>query len=73
MSVWYEACVSQEDQIRQIIVRGNLDGAKRAVETLRQGWPDFDMIFVRQHRKLPCRERILHSLTIKRGAPEVTA
>ena len=72
MSIWYETCVSQDGQIRDVMVRACLQSAKRASETLRIAWPNFDMIFIRQHghkrRNRTSQEsfRVLHKLTIKR-------
>jgi len=76
MSVWYETCIEQKGEIRDVIVRGNLEGAKRAIDQLKVDWPKFDMIFVRQHGKRKRGEtsqdsfRVLQKLTIK---PEVAA
>lgn len=72
MSIWYETCVSRDGQVRDVMVRACLGSAKRALETLRVAWPNFDMIFIRQHgRKRPDRTsqesfRVLHKLTIKK-------
>lgn len=71
MGIWYETCVVTENEIRDVIARGNLEGAKRAIETLRATWPNFGMIFVRQHGKRKHGEtsqssfRVLHRLTVK--------
>lgn len=65
---WYEVCVSQENQIREVEVSGNLEGAKRRVEELQKRWPDHEMIFVRQHRQNK-PFRVMHKLTVRQAAP----
>lgn len=59
---WYEICVTTEGQVRDVEVRGNLEGAKRAIEQLKVDWPHYEMIFMRQHRYAG-GFRVLHKLT----------
>ena len=46
---WYEVCVSQNGEIRDVIVESNIHDAEKRTEALAKQWPDCDMIFVRQH------------------------
>lgn len=48
--VWYEVCVSQGGEIRDVIIESNeKDAGDRVVKLVNQ-WPDCEMVFVRQHR-----------------------
>ena len=70
MSAWYETCVVVAGQVRDVIVRGNRQGAVRQIEELKSRWPEAEMVFVRQHgHKSPTGNptfRVLHKLTWKR-------
>ena len=67
---WYEVCVSQSNEIRDVLVEASMrDAAERAAKLAGQ-WPECDMVFVRQHIADPQRGpgastfRVLHKLTI---------
>jgi hypothetical protein len=67
---WYEVCVSQNNEIRDVLVESSLHGAKKRMDQLARQWPECEMIFVRQHRKdLKHGEgastfHVLHKLTL---------
>ena len=50
--VWYEVCISQAGEIRDVIEESNLYDAEKR-QKLAQQWPNGELIFVRQHRLDP--------------------
>lgn len=67
---WYEVCVSQSGEIRDVLVEASLRDATRRTAQLSKQWPNCDMVFVRQHRLDPKRGPgasrfvVLHKLTL---------
>lgn len=46
---WYEVCVSQAGEIRDVIVESSLYDAEKRADQLAKQWPDCSMVFVRRH------------------------
>ena len=67
---WYEVCVSQGNEIRDVLVESSLHDVKKRMDTLAQQWPHCDTVFVRQHHTDPQHGegastfRVLHKLTL---------
>lgn len=46
---WYEVCVQQAGEIRDVIEASSRFDAETRADSLAGQWPDCEMIFVRQH------------------------
>lgn len=70
LRAWYEVCVSQGGEIRDVLIESNARDAQKTVDQLAKQWPNCDMVFVRQHHLDPKRGagastfRVLHKLTL---------
>jgi hypothetical protein len=62
---WYETCVVQDGEVRDVIARANKEGASMAVDAFAVSWPAFEMIFVRHHFGVDGKFRVEHKMTRK--------
>ncbi len=74
---WYEVCVIESGEIRDVVVKNSIYDASKCADTLAKQWPDCSMVFVRQHRADPKHGPgastycVLHKMTLDFRPPRL--